>query len=114
MVERIDAGTLKGWLDEGERLVLVDARAQEDYAADHLPEAVSLLNAEVEDRAGELIPEGVKVVVYSNDAACPASGLVAAKLDLLGYHPVYDYNDSYRDWVNRGYPVVTRPPGEGR
>lgn len=109
MVKEIDAVTLKRWMDSGEDLVVVDARAEEDYAVDHLPGALSLLNMEVEERAEGLLPRGVRVVVYSNDADCPASGLVAAKLDRMGFGPVYDYNDSYRDWVSRGFPLETQP-----
>ena len=108
MVEKVDAALLKNWMDSSEKLVLVDARAEEDYAADHLPGAVSLLNRDVEERAGKILSRGVKIIVYSNDAQCPASGLVADKLDRMGFGPVYDYNDSYRDWVSRGYPLDTQ------
>lgn len=108
MVEQIDADTLKTWMDSGEEMVVVDARAEEDYAVDHLPGAVSLLNMDVEERAGALLPLGVRIVVYSNDWKCPASGLVAGKLDRMGFGPVHDYNDSYRDWVLRGLPLETQ------
>jgi rhodanese-related sulfurtransferase len=77
MVRSITGPDLKAMLDRGEGVVLVDA----------------------------LLPRGVAVVVYSNDASCPASGLVAAKLNSLGFDPVFDYNDSYADWKDRGYPL---------
>ena len=105
VVETADAAALKRMMDRGQEIVLVDARAEEDYALDHLPGAVSLLNADVERLAHEKIRKGVPVVVYSNDANCPASGLVAGKLEAMGYGPVYDYNESYRDWLSRGYPL---------
>lgn len=105
MVRSITGPDLKAMLDRGEGVVLVDARAPEDYRVDHLPGAVSLLNMEVEEKANALLPRGVAVVVYSNDASCPASGLVAAKLNSLGFDPVFDYNDSYADWKDRGYPL---------
>lgn len=105
MVRQVDANKLKAWIDSGEELIVVDARAEEDYAVDHLPGAVSLLNTEVEARARDLLPENVRIVIYSNDSDCPASGLVAAKLDKMGFGPVYDYNESYKEWVSRGYPL---------
>lgn len=108
MVQQVDGRTLKQWLDAGDRMVILDGRAEVDYALDHLPGAISLLNMDVEKRAETVIPRGIKVVVYSNDADCPASGLVAAKLDKMGFGPVYDYNDSYKDWVSRGYPLETQ------
>lgn len=105
MVETIDAPALKNMLEQDEETVVVDGRAEEDYALDHLPGAVSLLNADVKRLAPEKIKKGVPVVVYSNDSNCPASGLVAGALEAMGYGPVYDYNDSYKDWASRGYPL---------
>lgn len=105
MVETIDATALKKMMDQNAVMILVDARAEENYALDHLPGAVSLLYADVQRLAPEKIRKGVPVVVYSNDADCPASGLVAGELAKMGYGPVYDYNDSYQDWVSRGYPL---------
>jgi rhodanese-related sulfurtransferase len=92
-------------IDRDGKIILVDGRAEEDYAVDHLPGAVSLLRADVKRTAPEKIRKGVPVVVYSNDADCPASGLVAGELAAMGYGPVYDYKGSYRDWVSRGYPL---------
>ena len=105
MVRYIDAVELKSWVDSGKVVILIDARAEEDYAVNHLPGALSLLNMDVEERAEKLLARGVRIVVYSNDAECPASGLVAGKLDKMGFGPVYDYNDSYKDWMARGYPL---------
>ena len=103
MVETIDAVVLKKMMDQDEEIILVDGRAEENYTLDHLPGAVSLLYADVKRLAPERIRKGVPVIAYSNDADCPASGLVAHELDAMGYGPVYDYNDSYQDWVSRGY-----------
>ncbi len=105
MVKQIDGPTLKACLDANERMIIVDARAPKDYARGHLPGAVSLKLAEVEIRASDLLEKSASIVVYSNDADCPASGLVAVKLEELGYEPVYNYNPSYADWIARGYPV---------
>jgi rhodanese-related sulfurtransferase len=103
----MDGITLKSWMDEKKKMIIIDARDPEDYRKAHIPGAVSLLNAEVEEKAEELIQRGLPVIVYSNDENCPASGLVSKKLDDMGYSPVYDYNPSYADWVKRGYPVVS-------
>ena len=106
MVHKIDGDTLKSWMDEKKKMVIIDARDPEDYKKAHLPGAISLLNAEVEQKAGKIIQEDLPIIVYSNDENCPASGLVSKKLDGMGYGPVYDYNPSYADWIKRGYPVV--------
>ena len=106
MVLDIDGDTLKSWIDKKKKMVIIDARDPEDYKKAHIPGAISLLNAEVEEKAKNIIQEGLPVIVYSNDENCPASGLVSKKLDSMGYNPVYDYNPSYADWVKRGNPVA--------
>ncbi|MBN1298595.1 MAG: rhodanese-like domain-containing protein [Actinobacteria bacterium] len=105
MVLDIDGKTLKAWMDSKKDMIIVDARAPQDYKKARIPGAVSLLNADVEKKAEVLLKKGVSIIVYSNDENCPASGLVAKKLDSLGYSPVYDYNPSYADWTGLGYPV---------
>ena len=105
MVFDIDGKTLKSWIDNNKEIIIVDARDPKDYKKAHIPGAVPLLNAEVEKKASEILRKNTPVVVYSNDENCPASGLVAKKLDNLGYYPVYDYNPSYADWLKLGYPV---------
>ena len=107
MVLDIDGETLKSWMDEKKKMIIIDARDLEDYKKAHIPGALSLLNSEVEKKGQKLIQESLPVIVYSNDENCPASGLVSKKLDSMGYNPVYDYNPSYADWVKRGYPVVS-------
>jgi rhodanese-related sulfurtransferase len=74
-------------LDDAERLtppvIWLDARPDEEYAAQHVPGALSLN----EDRWDELLPKfmavwqpGTRVVVYCNSHECDASRAVAARL----------------------------------
>ncbi len=105
MVQNIDGKTLKYWIDTKKELIIVDARDPKDYKKAHIPGAISLLNLEVEKKASKILKKDIPIVVYSNDENCPASGIVAKKLENLGYSPVYDYNPSYADWINLGYPV---------
>jgi rhodanese-related sulfurtransferase len=106
MVFDIDGKTLKEWIDSGKKITIIDARDPLDFKKGHIINAVSLLNSEAENKAAKILKKDVAVVVYSNDDKCPASGLVAEKLDKLGYAPVYNYNPSYADWVSLGYPEV--------
>jgi rhodanese-related sulfurtransferase len=113
MVQDIDGKTLKSWMDSKKKMIIVDARDPKDYKKAHIPGAVSLLNVETEKKAPHLLKNDTPIVVYSNDENCPASGLVAKKLDSLGYAPVYDYNPSYADWVKLGYAVDNKLPKRG-
>ncbi len=106
MVHDIDAITLKDWLDKKEDIIIVDARAHEDFLKGHIANSISLLLSDVDSKAAHYIKKNIPVIVYSNDENCPASGLVAEKLDKLGYSPVYNYNPSYADWIKKGFPVT--------
>jgi len=67
----------------GDTAIWVDARPDEEFAADHVPGAISLN----EDRWNELLPQfltvwtpGKKVVVYYSSLSCNASREVARRL----------------------------------
>ncbi|NYT03630.1 MAG: rhodanese-like domain-containing protein [Candidatus Methanofastidiosa archaeon] len=106
MVKIIDGPKLKSCLDSRKLINLVDARDPLDYVKSHIPDAVSILRSEVDSKAFLLLEKDRPTVVYSNDAECPASGLTAKKLEEIGFSQVYDYNDSFADWVKRKYPII--------
>ncbi|HEY5500842.1 MAG TPA: rhodanese-like domain-containing protein [Candidatus Humimicrobiaceae bacterium] len=106
MVKEISGDVLKSWIDSEKNLTIIDARDLRDYKKGHIAEAVSLLNMDVEKRKNEIIKFVQPVVVYSNDVNCPASGYVAEKIEKLGLREVYNYNPSYKDWLEKGYLVI--------
>ena len=106
MVKEISGDILKYWINSGKNLTIIDARSFKDYKKGHIAEAVSLLNMDVEKRKKEIIKFIQPVIVYSNDENCPASGYVAEKIEKMGLREVYNYNPSYKDWIEKGYPVV--------
>src|SRR5665647_3674247 len=106
MVKEISGDILKSWIDSEKNLTIIDARDIGNYKKGHIAGAVSLLNRDVENRKNEIINFTQPVVVYSNDENCPASGFVAEKIEKLGLKEVYNYNTSYKDWIEKGYPVV--------
>ena len=61
-VPRITVEELKAELDAG-TVTIVDVRSLNSYEALHLPEAVSIPEAEVKNRAGELPKDGL-IVTY--------------------------------------------------
>lgn len=106
MVKEISGDILKSWIDSEKNLTIIDARDIGNYKKGHIAGAVSLLNRDVENRKNEIINFTQPVVVYSNDENCPASSFVAEKIEKLGLKEVYNYNPSYKDWIEKDYPVV--------
>jgi len=102
----IDRESLWAMLERGDPLVVVDALAPISYAARHLPGAINIPPAQVDELAGSRIPTlDTEVVVYCADADCDASVEVAERLIELGYRNVRHYSGGKRDWADAGLPL---------
>jgi rhodanese-related sulfurtransferase len=91
---------------EAGRVIVVDALGGDYYAKQHLPGAIPLVEAEVEERAAALLPvRSAPVVTYCSNPACPNSQRVADRLTALGYTNVRKYREGIEDWVGAGLPT---------
>ncbi|MCH7903513.1 MAG: rhodanese-like domain-containing protein [Armatimonadetes bacterium] len=75
---RIDAGGLRGRLDSGDRLQLVDVRSRGEYDAGHLPGSINVPLDQIELRMDDL-SERCEVVLV-----CQTGGRAAMSRDLIG------------------------------
>jgi rhodanese-related sulfurtransferase len=92
-------------------VTVVDALGGDYYAKQHLPGAVALVEDEVADRAGALLPDlAAPIVTYCSNPACPNSQRVADKLAALGYTNVRKYREGIQDWVAAGLPTESSNP----
>jgi rhodanese-related sulfurtransferase/DNA-binding transcriptional ArsR family regulator len=102
-MESVDRETLRRRAANGEVIVL-DVRPREEYRAGHIPGAVSIPLAELEERLAEL-PSDREIVAYCRGPYCVLSvravellrsrGLKAARLQ-----------EGLPDWRALGYPVA--------
>ena len=83
--------------------VLVDARGRDAYQRGHLPGAVSLPHAEIDDGILGALPDGL-VVAYCWGPGCNAATKAARRLAELG-RPVKEMLGGYEYWVREGHPV---------
>jgi len=91
---------------ERHEVIVVDALDGSYYAQQHLPGAVNLVEADVENRAAALLPDkAATIVTYCSNASCGNSQAVATRLTSLGYTNVRKYRDGIQDWVESGLPV---------
>lgn len=99
--EMVTVDRARAW---GDNAIWVDARPEEEFARDHVPNAL-LLN---EDRWNELLPQflaawspGKKVVVYCSSQSCNASREVARRLrDEAQLKNVFVLEGGWEKWLN--------------
>lgn len=95
-------------LQQGRRMVLLDARAPSDWRAQHLPGALPAPFYD-DPAAFRRVPnDGTQIVVY---CGCPhvAADRVANALRGLGYAKVAVIEEGLWFWRDQGYPLVTEP-----
>ena len=91
---------------ERHEVIVVDALEGSYYAQQHIPGALNLVEADVDNRASALLPDkDAAIVTYCSNAACQNSQAVATRLTNLGYTNVRKYRDGIQDWVEAGLPV---------
>jgi len=96
------------FLDRGDgELVLLDARAGEAYAEEHLPGAISVPVDSAAEAAESLDPTR-EYVVYCWRSTCHLAAKVALELANRGLD-VREMNTGWREWKAEGWP--TEGPG---
>lgn len=92
---------------EAGSVVVVDALGGDYYAKQHLPGAIALTEAEVDEKAADLLPDRTAAIVtYCSNPACANSQRVADRLTALGYVNVRKYSEGIEDWVGAGLPTA--------
>ena len=84
--------------------VVVDTRSTEAYAQGHIPGALSLPHAEIDERTVAALPPGTVAVTYCWGPGCNAGTKGAAKLAALGV-PVKEMIGGFEYWQREGHTV---------
>ncbi len=86
--------------------MLVDALPPISFAASHLPGAINIPPASVDERAPRRIPDREsEIVVYCTSPTCDASVEVGKRLLELGYRNVRHYPGGKDEWTAAGLPL---------
>ncbi len=105
-IRTISREELKGKLDRGEDVVVVETLGPAYYEDARLPGAINIPHTEVDELAPRLLPDKTaQVVVYCSNRACQNSPQAARRLEALGYERVYDYEEGKWDWIEAGLPI---------
>ena len=100
------------------KVVVLDVRPVEEYAAGHIPGAVSLPLEHLEARLGELDP-GLEVVAYCRGPLCLLAPEAVATLRAQGLR-ARCLEDGLPEWRQAGFPVAAgtdtpaTAPADGR
>ena len=101
MYEMISAEEAKKIMDSGAEHIILDAREQDEFDAGHIPGAILIPHAEIEDKAEEVLPDkDALILVYCRSGR--RSKIAAAALAELGYTNVKEFGGII-DWP---YEVV--------
>jgi len=118
----VTAEELKGWIDQGKDMVIVDTMPYEDsYKKNHIPGAVQLLFPIPDMNTWDTAETGGKteadfemllgqdkdktIVIYCGFVKCTRSHNGAAWAVKMGYKNVYRYAGGIKAWQEAEYPV---------
>lgn len=103
-LEEISRGELLARIERGD-VVVLDVRARAEYAAGHLPTAVSIPIDELENRLGEM-PSDVEIVAYCRGPLCVYADEAVRMLAGSGRRALR-LEAGFPEWREAGLPVGT-------
>src|SRR5947199_9426168 len=101
-VHEVSIDDVKGQLDRGEKLLLIDVREDSEYAKDHLPGAVHLGKGVIERDIEKKFPDTAAELVLYCGGGC-RSALAAANLQKMGHTNAISIDGGMRGWREKRY-----------
>ena len=91
---------------EQDDVTVVEALPHSYWEDGHLPTAINLPHDADDATIAAALPDRTRaVIVYCANAACPNSGILARRLDQLGYAEVAAYEGGKQDWIEAGFEL---------
>jgi rhodanese-related sulfurtransferase len=89
-------------------LVVIDARAVDEYAKGHIEGAISLLDTTMTEAAlAKSVPDKTTpLMFYCNGERCMRSGNACKKAMAWGYSKVYWFRGGWKQWLAKELPVA--------
>ncbi|MBV8658222.1 MAG: rhodanese-like domain-containing protein [Burkholderiales bacterium] len=102
----IDAADLKAALDDGENIVVIDARSADAFGREHIPSAISLPHRVMDATTTAHLSREAVYVSYCDGIGCNASTKGALKLAQLGF-TVKELQGGLDWWKRDGLATIT-------
>ena len=109
----IDAWDLYSALNEGEEIVVVDARSTEAFEREHILGAINLPHREMSEERTSELRKDVLYVVYCDGIGCNASTKGALSMTRLGFR-VKELMGGLDWWKRDGYVTGGKQSTGGR
>ncbi|HUV24681.1 MAG TPA: MBL fold metallo-hydrolase [Methanomassiliicoccales archaeon] len=93
---------LKGKLEAGEGIIVLDVRSEEDFSRGHVPSAINLYCGQLKERSNELPLDHPMAIICSVGYR---STLAASILKMGGCFDVYVVLGGTKAWEAAGYPI---------
>jgi rhodanese-related sulfurtransferase len=104
---KVTAVEFKKIMDKGDSFVLLDVRREAEYEAAHLPGAINITRGVLEfETPKKIVDSETKIYVYCRTGA--RASFAVKRLNEMGYPNVVNISDSFKGWVEAGYPVYNR------
>src|SRR5262245_33303343 len=101
-VAAITHETVAARIEQG-KVTIVEALPRSYWEDGHLPTAINVPHDADDATILAGLPDRDRaVIVYCANAACPNSGILARRLDQLGYAEVAAYEGGKQDWIEAG------------
>ena len=98
MFTEISKEELRDRMEAGEDFDLVDVRSGENYRRRHLPGALHIPLAEMDDMARVVLKIDGEVVLYCSGPQCSKGRRAARILEGMGFRNVFVYAGGILDW----------------
>ena len=105
-----DSWDLNAAIQNGEKIVVIDARSPEAFAEEHIPGAINLPHRTMNQETTSHFNRNVLYVTYCDGIGCNASTKGALKMAQLGFR-VKELIGGLDWWERDGYPTEISDAG---
>ena len=105
-----DSWDLNEGIQNGEKIIVIDARSPEAFAEEHIPGAINLPHRTMNQEATSDLDREALYVTYCDGIGCNASTKGALKMAQLGFR-VKELIGGLDWWKRDGYPTETSDAG---
>jgi rhodanese-related sulfurtransferase len=103
-VPLVSVDSLKRMMEEDTTIILLDSRAQEEFAVSHIKSALWVGYESFDLKKIKDIPRDAKLVVYCSVGY--RSERIGEQLLEAGFSQVFNLSGGIFEWVNEGMPVI--------